>query len=500
MITNKKIYLFITSKIFEYVLLSIILLTGFGVRLYKINNPVADWHSWRQADTASVTRRYINDGINLLVPKFDDISSIQSGILNLNGYRMVEFPFYNFFSAVTYKTFPYLTIEVWSRLVTIFSALISAFIMYLLGNRFVGKYGGLLAAFFYLFIPYNIYFTRVILPDPLGVTFGLASLWFFARYYDYEKNRDFLLSSIFFALALLIKPYLGFYIFPIIFLTLNKFGWKNIVKNPEIRLKYLIYLAIAIIPFGLWRLWEARFSEGVPFFLWAFNGNGIRFRPSFWNWIFVERIGRLILGTWGMVLFAFGLTSSKSRNYFNIAFFVGALFYFVVIATANVMHDYYQIITIPVISLLLASGSHYLLTQKNLNKLITIPLLIFSVCIMMLSGWYQVRGNYEVNHPEIIEAGKKIDEITPKDSIVVAPYMGDTAFLYQTKRKGWPAVDNSIENIIKKGADYYVSVDLNSQDTLNFEKKFETVLKTDKYIILDLHREISNKDNNTVSQ
>jgi len=53
-------------------------------------------------------------------------------------------------------------------------------------------------------------------------------------------------------------------------------------------------------------------------------------------------------------------------------------------------------------------------------------------------------------------------------------------------RFGCPVVDNSIDNIINEGASYYVSVDLNSTDTLNFEKRFTTVEKTDKYIILDL--------------
>ena len=71
----------------------------------------------------------------------------------------------------------------------------------------------------------------------------------------------------------------------------------------------------------------------------------------------------------------------------------------------------------------------------------------------------------------------------PKDAKVVAPYNGDTAFLYQMNRKGWPAVDNSIDNIIERGATHYVSLDQGSVDTVNFSKRFETVLKTDKFII-----------------
>ena len=61
---------------------------GFFARKYKIDTPVADWFSWRQTDTAAVGRFYARDGINVMKPRFYDLSSIQSGIENPNGYRM----------------------------------------------------------------------------------------------------------------------------------------------------------------------------------------------------------------------------------------------------------------------------------------------------------------------------------------------------------------------------------------------------------------------------
>lgn len=486
MLMIKNIYRFLGTKTFEYILLSLVIILGFAVRLYKIDNPVADWHSWRQADTASVTRIYVGRGINLLLPRFDDISSIQSRIFNPEGYRMVEFPIYNAISALAFNSYPKFSVEVWSRLITTLCALTSAYFLYLIGKRFLGGIGGVLTSFFYLFIPFNIYFTRVILPDPIGVTFGVASIWFFIKFYDDSKNIYLYLSSIFFALMLLIKPYLGFYIFPIAYLALDKYGYKKIFTNKKLLVKGIIYTLIASLPFLLWRWWESKFPEGIPLFWWAFNGSGIRFHPAYFNWIFGERLGHLILGSMGLVPFTFGVLNPKLKKYFVQWFLVGALVYVVVVADANVMHDYYQILTIPAISLALASGSVYLWQQSAFNKVLTRLFLIFSIGVMLITGWYQIKGNYVVNHWEIIEAGNAIDKLIPKDAVVVAPYMGDTAFLYQTKRSGWPAVDNSIDNIIKQGASYYVSVDLNSQDTKDFAKRFKTLVKTDKYIILKL--------------
>jgi hypothetical protein len=486
-----KINQFYKGKYFEYLLLSIILICGFVVRIYKINNPVADWHSWRQADTASVTRTYVTFGINLLIPRYHDISSVQTGIFNPNGYRMVEFPIYNAISALLTKAFSSLTLEVWSRLVTIFSALITGFFLYLIGKKYLGTAGGILASFFYLFIPYNIYFTRVILPDPFGAMCAVAALWFFIVFVDNDSVAFLFLSGLSMSLALLIKPFYGFYLVPLIYLMLDKYGLKTILSDKKILRKFVVFSLIMFVPFVLWRLWESRFPAGIPFFTWMFNGDHIRFRPAFWRWIFDERLGRLILGGWGLILFVFGIL--KLKSYFIKFFIFGMLLYVVIVATANVRHDYYQIVTIPAISLVVASGTCFLWNNLFFNRIISRILVVFSIGMMLMIGWLGIKDDYQINHPEIIEAGQAVNEITSKDALVVVPYDGDTAFLYQTNRWGWPAIDDSIDNIIKEGADYYVSVNLGSADTKMIESRFRTIKETDKYIIIDLHQPLKTK-------
>ncbi|OGM06082.1 hypothetical protein A2129_00855 [Candidatus Woesebacteria bacterium GWC1_42_13] len=166
------------------------------------------------------------------------------------------------------------------------------------------------------------------------------------------------------------------------------------------------------------------------------------------------------------------------------------LIYVVVFATANVRHDYYQAIAIPAISLTLAEGLIYLWNSRDFPLVATRSVAIFSILIMFTTGASEVREFYKVNHPEIMEAGAAVDRLTPKDAIVIAPYNGDTAFLYQTKRRGWPVIDSSVDEIIQKGADYYVTVSLNDPDTLDVIARFEVVEKTNTYLIADLHKPI----------
>lgn len=476
---NKKaLYFFLTLAVF---------LAGAFVRLYKINSPVADWHSWRQADTASVTRIYVDEGISPLYPRYYDISSIQTGKTNPKGYRFVEFPFYNIAHAVLYSNFPSMSLEMWGRVLSSAFSLASAYFVMLIGRRYLGHIGGILSAFFFLLIPFNIYFSRVILPEPMGIMFLTGGLWFFVKFIDEKKQSLLYLSCLALAMSLLIKPFFAFYFLPLIYLFDKEIGIKKTLRNKKELFKYFTGAMVLFLPFVFWRMWENKFPEGIPFFEWAFNGDGIRFRPAFWRWIFGVRLGELILGIFGLIPFAIGVISKKKEDIFYKLSILGMFMYVITVATANVRHDYYQIITIPAVAWILASGTLKMWEAQYFHKITTRLILIFSLFMLFFLGWLRIRDFYQINHPEIIEVGERVDEIAPKEALVVAPYNGDTAFLYHTKRFGWPAVDNSIENIVAQGADYYVSLDLNSKDTLDFQKKYEILEKTGRYIILDLH-------------
>lgn len=472
-----------------FLLLALIILGGFLTRVYKIQNPVADWHSWRQADTASVTRIYLDRGLDLLHPRYHDLSNLQTGYYNPEGWRFVEFPIFNLIHYTEVRFIPSISLEIGGRLISIVSSLISLLIVFLLGCRFLGIRGAILASFFFAFLPFNIYFSRVIIPEPLAVSLGLISIYFFVVWCDLSKRIFLLGSAIFFALALLVKPYVIFYGVPLAYLAAvkNEWKWRKMLQDKDLWL----FSLISFLPLILWRWWMGRYPEGIPFYKWAFNQEGIRFKPSFWYWIFGERLGRLILGGWGLIPFSLGILSpSKSHGEkgFPLAFIFGMFLYVSVIAAANVRHDYYQTLIIPAVCLILARGVLFLWGTEALYqpaaKVLAIVVSIWAIGF----SWFAVRDFYQINHPEIIEAGMAVDKIAPKDALVVAPYNGDTAFLYQTKRTGWPIQNEPVEDLVKKGADYYVSVDLNDPQTQDAMRKFEIPVQTDRYVIIDLNK------------
>ncbi|MBI2617074.1 O-antigen ligase family protein [Candidatus Gottesmanbacteria bacterium] len=450
-------------------LLGVVLAFSLYARLYKINTPLADWHSWRQADTSAVTRNFVKYGVNLLYPTYDDLSNVASGQDNPKGYRFVEFPLYNFAAVIIDKIFVGYNIEVSGRLTSIFASLGSMVFLFALIRKYVGRVEAFLSVIIFGFLPYNIYFSRVILPEPFLVFTTLGSIYFFDRLVSTFKtllsfeNRVilkagllFIVSVLFCASALLVKPYALFLFLPLVYIWFKAYGYTK-----KSILILMLYFVIISVPFLFWRYWISHFPEGIPASMWLLNGDGIRFKGAFFYWIFADRLVRLIAGYWGLPLLLFGiLARPKKEGWFLYWFGIGTLLYLIVFATGNVRHDYYQVLTIPIISIFAAKGIVFLfeIPTKLISRVLRIVILLAILVFSFMFGWYHVRDYYNINHPEIVEAGSIVERKTSTKALVIAPYGGDTAFLYQTRRAGWPIVQGSIDELIGKGADYYVSV------------------------------------------
>ena len=302
-----------------------------------------------------------------------------------------------------------------------------------------------------------------------------------------------MIALIFSASALLIKPFAFFLFIPLLYLCF---------RNKGINIKSIIFLGIffflASLPLFWWRWWISHFPEGIPANLWLLNGDGIRFKGAFFFWLFADRLGRLILGFYGLPLLFLGILAKKSKEGILYHLWgISMLLYISVFATGNVRHDYYQVFTIPIISIYLAKGTMFIMEYgHNLPaKIKSLILAIVLVIFMEMFGWYYIRDFYNINHPEIVLAGHAVELKTPDNSLVVAPYGGDTAFLYQTRRAGWPIMEKSIAGMIEMGAHFYVSVLFDDttkelmRDAVNpdLSKRLYKLIELDsKYVVIQL--------------
>lgn len=531
----------------ELMILILILALALCLRLYHIENPLLDWHAFRQADTASVTRHYVQHGINLLEPKYDDISSIPSGLENPNGYRMVEFPLINALLALILRNLPWLDLTVASRMASVLFSLGSIILLFLMVRSISTNVIALASALALAVLPYNVYYSRVVLPEPFFVFALLATLCCWWYYLHNPSSSRWLLllgALISLSLALLMKPF-AIFIYPVIFaMSLTRNGW-NTWKNWSMWVVFVLPLA----PFFAWRNWIQQFPEGIPANMWLLNGNDIRLKPSWFRWLFYERLIRLMLGITGAVfLIASLFRLSRAELLVYGSWWAGMIAYLVVFATGNVQHDYYQAMLAPIIAITLGRGvvSLFHQLQKGLttkqrwvliiglmavvlygltlvagiqqsafyperlaNDWIISTVIIFSFCVflfaqksqplnrrvagiltailvitsLLLSSRY-VLEYYKINHWEYLHVGQALRELLPSDAKVIAPANGDTMFLFQINRPGWPLGYNIAEKI-QHGATHYVST-ARDDETASLSAEFRVVVQNDLYTLIDL--------------
>jgi hypothetical protein len=466
----------------------LIVILAFFLRLYKFHEPIADWHSWRQADTAAVSKVYLQEGIDILHPKYFDISNLASGIDNPNGYRMVEFPLLNVMHVGVVKILPFLSIDQAARLTTILFSLLATIFIYLIVKKYLSLRAAIFSALFYAILPFSIYYGRSVLPDTAMIASVLGGIYFFSNFIEKKNfqfsifNFQFWLAVIFTAASLLFKPYALFFLLPMVVLAFQTFGLGVFKK-----ISLWLFALISVAPFVGWRLWIMQFPEGIPASNWLFNEGNIRFKGAYFYWIFGERISQLILGYYtAFVTMGFFKRTFEKHFMFFISFFVSCILYLVVIARGNVQHDYYQIAIIPALVIFIGRGIDFLLSLDGwVNKSVAVVVVSVTSFLMIMLSWYHVRDYFNINNRVMVEVGRKADSILPANARVIASLDGDSTFLYHINRKGWPHYEKSTEELIQMGATHSIVLHPNTETIARMELQYKIIASDSAYIIVE---------------
>ncbi len=473
------------SKI-DLIILSVIIIVAFAVRLYKINTPLADLHSWRQSDTAAVARNFLRGGFDLLHPRYDDLSSNQSaaGLDNPQGLRFVEFPIYSAIFAYIYRTVPILPLEVYGRLTSIFFSLVIIAVIYYFALKEHSRLAAILGAAVYAVFPFFVFFSRVVLPETTALAFVLLSVFLL---YVSSSPVFFLLSILNFALAILVKPTAGFYGLAILFVFHRKYQF-GFIRKPAV---YLFFI-VALVPFILWRLYIKNFPEGIPPSEWLLTSvntyqgmQNIFFRPAFFRWIFFERINHLILGGYLTFFLLVGILM-KPKKYLLHGILLSALAYLLVFQGGNVQHEYYQTLILPPIALFIGVGAAYLFNYRKifLHPLISAPTAIFLFAVSLFFSFYNVRGYYDYPS-ELPQIAKIINTLTAPTDKIVTDRMGDTTLLYLADRRGAPSIYKDPQELKKMGYGYLATLNQEEINTLK-RGKYPVVFENDKFVLFKL--------------
>lgn len=478
-------------KKLDFFILSLILTIALLFRLYKISTPLADLHSWRQVDTSAVTRNFVKLGIDFLHPRYDDLSNVQSGKENPQGYRFVEFPIYNALVATIYKLLPLFSIEVYGRLVTAVFSLFIILVIYYLGLKESGRITAVIASMVYAIFPFFVFFSRVILPETSSLSLAFLSI-FFLYLYSGSKRKVFSLiwfifSLLFFTLSLLIKPPAIFYAITLLFLFYKKFG-LSLIKKPSVYL----YFILGIIPLSLWRLYILNYPEGIPPSDWLITSvntyqglQNIFFRPAFFRWIFFERINNFILGGYLTFFLILGVLS-KQKKYILLSILISSLAYLFTFQGGNVQHEYYQTYILPAVALFIGVGVSTIYENKKFffHSLITSVIVIALFGLSFFFSFYKVRDYY--TYPtELPQIANIVKTLTNEQDTIVTDRLGDTTLLYLTERKGAASIYKDPPELKKLGYKYLVTLHEDLIKDLK-GKKYKVVFENNTFAMFEL--------------
>jgi 4-amino-4-deoxy-L-arabinose transferase-like glycosyltransferase len=466
-----------------------ILLLALALRLYRIDAPYVDAHSWRQVTNADIARLWTEIPIDIFFPQ------VSWG--GPDGYAGMEFPLLHLVTALVWRAFG--VSDTAGRLVAAAFSLTSVWLIYLLGLRLFNRAVGRGAALLLAFAPSYVYFGRTLLSDVPMVTFSIAAVLAYAKYFDTARHRDAVWGAIFLALAGLVKIPAILILGPIVWRGWLARRWKLAV-DPWV----VAGLIAAIGTIGLWYLHADRifletglnqpvfrpstvytgdiaahagpFTTWEHWTVWGDPENGMRVRTL------LHRFLVLHLTPIGAVVAAIGILRFRTplRTVVDIWLLAG-LSLVTVALRGQFPHEFHQLPLFPPLALYFGLGAQPFFDFERWSVRLpsrTIRLAAAStvVALALAVGIWSflqspVRGQlYRTTlvNTSLIDSGRAMEAATPLGALfVVVEYdrygTNSPMLLYYARRRGWSFDANAIRTVTidflrdQKGACYFAT-------------------------------------------
>ena len=328
-------------------ILSFVVLFGFFARAATFKSPLLDHHAWRQADTASIARNFYRERFNILYPQIDGRGASATGYVE-TGLELFAFVVAAIAKAVSFHT------EI-GRLLSALLFLCSALLVWTFVKGRDGPRCAIVAAFLYAFgFPLALYIERAFMNEALLICLSLVCLVSAQRYLALGKRLALVSLIAASALVGMVKlPYLIVWA-PIVGLFVEVDGariWR--------RWELWLMVAIDLIAVAWWyfHAHQLGLATGLTFGMTdkLFDARLV-LSPSFLS-VLVMRLLKDVLGPVGMIGVACGVWFAvRERRWCDLFAVGGFTAYLVLVAKGNYVHDYYQLVFMPIAPSLAAFG------------------------------------------------------------------------------------------------------------------------------------------------
>jgi len=432
----EKIILWIQSIYSRNLIIFLIILQTL-VHVKYSNYPPVGYHQWRQTMGLSVARNFYEEDMNLFLPRVDSREQY-------TGITGMEFPIVYYCISLTYKIFGVNNIT--ARYVILFFSFISlAFCYFFFKELFRDKFYGLLSSCLLIFSPLFCYYSFLVLPEVPSLSFVFAFLYFLLKWENENKKKYMVLALFSLCLASLIKIS-ALIVFPYLLIRL----WKRHNYN----FKIIVGIILCLLPVLSWYLYArylSNYYHNYDFLL------SFRLPESFPDTIkalqkvFIQWLPEMYINYAEFVLFVVGVyfLLKKRKEFIELKMFftwygLGLTIFMIVMLHMLVVHDYYMVISLPlIIGITTLGGKHYIeyLQLNDRKKLLRYLALIIAILIPVLGSIRALdrleRGVRDLS-PEYLNLGKNISKVIPnKNELVIVIDESPSNLFYFAHRKGW---------------------------------------------------------------
>ena len=465
-----------------------ILALALAIRLYGVNSPIVGVHSWRQADTAAISRNFYRNGFDILRPQID-----WGGISA--GYVECEFPAYQYLVALMYSITGGVHEFSGRSSSAIFSVLSALFFYLCVRAETKDETASLASLLFFAFSPCAVLFGRAFMPEPMMLMCLSGGTYFLIRWSRDGRELDFFLSAAAIALGIMMKLPAAHIGLPLIFLFVRRMGTGFIFTA-----RAWLYASLVLVPAVMW-YYHARSlgaESGLTFGIWGYGtdkwGNwGLVVSADFWKFILYDRLTVKFLSFAG-VFFAlagfFSVAFANERRLFD--WWAAAAFaYLVIVSGGNYNHEYYQLPILFPLSFYAGLGFSAIAAKYSGSvwlKPVLAAMVLFLLSYMAVFYLFSLSSeNLEKydEYPLIVMAKK----VCGKDPVVCVDNQNPT-LMYLADLKGWHAspleiTPDFVSKISGRGGRYLIGMKSYFEGASGVKRLEEILTRYKKSVIFD---------------
>jgi 4-amino-4-deoxy-L-arabinose transferase-like glycosyltransferase len=436
-----------------------IVLLAVAFRLYRVDVPLIDGHSWRQITNADITRHFAEGVMNPFVPR------VSWG--GLNGVVGMEFPLLHYLTAIVWLITG--EREVVARLVAIAFSIAAVLLTYFLGTRLFGRPAGRAAAFLLAVSPSSVYFGRAYLSDTPMLTFSVGAVLAWDRYFDRPTPARAAVAAVVTALAALVKLPAILVLGPIGGLALSRLGWAAFRDR---RLWAGCAAAVATIAAWYWYADRIFLETGLTQAVFRPSGTYPQevapgaFYGSISHWATRERLLsgefwlHMIDRFWGLHLTPFGylgvllgaVFAWRSGRILVVGLWTLAGFLLLVVsAEGQWFHEFHQLPLLPPLALLFGAAAGPLFDGGFLKRYAPLPVAAAIVGVALCAASVQAFRSSNVitalYRPDNLAVkfpahGSYLQSIMPPDALMITvdynrAGANSPMLVYYARRQGW---------------------------------------------------------------